>query len=472
MKSANLEKLRLVRDETTGLPGSVRAAAAVVLLAALAGGGWLAWSRWLRPAPAVRAWRVPSPGASARSLDASGYLIPQRRAEVATKAAGIVAAVLVEEGDLVREGQALAELASATEKAQVGEAKAAVAEAEAQRDAAAKARDEAEAQRKAAALALAEEAAMKAAAAGALEEALAWRSERKRDYERMKELRATNDVGEAELTRAEAEWKAAEAKWTSAQAALEASDARWRGADAAAGAAAARCERAAADAEAAAARVALAVNRVRQAEIRLEETVIRSPIAGRVTARKIHPGEAASPAGITTGTRGGALFTVADFSSIEAEVDVNESRLADIKPGQAARIAVDAIPSKRYRGELRQIVPTADRTRAVVKVRVKLLDPDAALLPEMGVRVTFSTDGSAPAEAPAIQVPRESVVLDGAGAAVWLVAGGRAARRGVELGAEKEGKVEVRKGLSGGEVLILGSDVPMSEGLKVRAEER
>jgi RND family efflux transporter MFP subunit len=473
--SADLARLHIARDDDDGRSGS--AFAKVALLGAgivlLAAGGWAAWDRLLKPAPAVRVFRVATVAASgSKTLDASGYLVPQRRAEVATKVAGVVARVLVDDGDTVAEGQALAELADQAERARLDEAEVGVREAKAMQISAWKGMDEAKAQVLSAKRAVEEASAGKPAAEESLKESAAKLDEARRDYERKKKLFETKDIGEGEYETAEATWKSAEARFRGAEANVSMAEARLAQATANVAMAESAVERMKAAAEGADARAAAAESRVKQAKIAVDDMVIRSPIAGRVTARKIHPGEAASPAGITTGTRGGALFTVADFSTLEAEVDVNESRLSELRQGQPARIAVDAVPSKRYRGELRQIVPTADRQRAVVKVRVKVIDPDASLLPEMGLRVTFVESASVPLEAPAPRIPREAVVRVDGKTVVWIVVEGKAARREVELGAEKDGNVDVKSGVSGGDLVVVANTVPMSEGLKVKAEEK
>ncbi len=473
--SADLARLRIDRDddESRGGGAFLKLAAGIALVAVLGAGGYAAWDRLLRPLPAVTVVRVPSVAAGAsKSLDASGYLVPQRRAEVATKVAGIIAKVHVDEGDTVVERQVLAELVNDVEKAQAEEAELAMREWAAMKASAWKGRDEALARVEGAKKAIDEAEAARPAAARALEEEAARRDEARRDWERKRKLFETKDIGEGERDASESACKAAEARYGQAEANLATAEARVKQAKANAATAEAAVATAISAAEAADARAESAESRLKQAKLRLEEMLIRSPINGRVTARKVHPGEAASPAGIVTGTRGGALFTVADFSTLEAEVDVNEARLSELRVGHPARIAVDAVPSKRYKGELRQIVPTADRQRAVVKVRVRLIDPDAALLPEMALRVTFLEDASAPVEAPLPRIPREAVVRADGKTAVWVVADGRATRREVELGAEKDGKVEVKRGVSGGDVVVVSNSVPLAEGMKVKAEER
>jgi len=392
---------------------------------------------------------------------------------VATKAAGIVAVVRVEEGDTVVEGQVLAELVNDAEKASCEEARVACEEAAALEESAKKALEETAAQKAALEGSVAESAAALETARWALRQGEARLEEARRDYERKQALRETRDVGQAELDSAEAAWREAAALVEGAKSGIAEAESRASQSAANVTAALARWERLEADARAAAARGRGCASRLRQAEIRLEETVVRSPIAGRVTARKIHPGEAASPAGITTGTRGGALFTVADFSSLEAEVDVNESRLSELRPGHPVRLLVDAVPGNRYRGELRQVVPTADRQRAVVRVRVRLLDADARLLPDMAVRAMFlESEAAVSAEARGPEVPREAVVRDGGAAIVWVVERGRASRRQVETGGESGGRIAVTSGLSHGELVVIGNTEPLSEGLAVRVEER
>ncbi len=473
--SADLARLKIHRDDDDARGGGafVKLAAGVAIVALLAAGGWAAWDRLLRPLPSVSVYRVPStaPG-TAKSLDASGYLVPQRRAEVATKVAGIIKVVLVDEGDTVTEKQVLAELYRDVEEAQAVEAEVSVREWKSMKASAWKGRDEALARVEGAKKAVEEAEAARPAAARALEEEAARRDEARRDWDRKRKLFESKDIGEGERDASESAWKAAEARHGQAEANLKTAEARVMQAKANVETAEAGVATALAAAEASDARAEAAESRLKQAKIRLDEMYIRSPINGRVTARKVHPGEAASPAGIVTGTRGGALFTVADFSTLEAEVDVNESRLAELRVGHPARIAVDAVPSKRYTGELRQIVPTADRQRAVVKVRVRVLDPDAALLPEMALRVSFLEDASAPAEPPSPVVPREAIVRKDGKASVWVVVDGKAARRDVELGAEKDGKVEVKRGVSGGDVVVVSNTVPMTEGMKVKAEEK
>src|SRR6266545_2693556 len=128
---------------------------------------------------------------------------------------------------------------------------------------------------------------------------------------------------------------------------------------------------------------------------------------------------------------------MADLQSLEVEVDVNEAYIAQIRGGQPARIVLDAYPDSSYRGAVRQIVPTADRQKATVLVKVGIANPDTRILPEMAARVEFlgkTEPGAATRETPRIFVPGEAVRNEGGQSVVWVVAGGKVARRPVDAG--------------------------------------
>jgi RND family efflux transporter MFP subunit len=150
---------------------------------------------------------------------------------------------------------------------------------------------------------------------------------------------------------------------------------------------------------------------------------------------------------------------MADLETLEVEVDVNEAYIAQIRSGQPARIVLDAYPSDAYRGATRQIVPTADRQRATVLVKVGILDADDRILPEMAARVDFLEDSTGAGEqAPArIFVPAEAVRSDAGQAVVWIVQNGLAYRRVVDAGPVSGGRREVRSGLSGGEQVVISA---------------
>jgi RND family efflux transporter MFP subunit len=238
-----------------------------------------------------------------------------------------------------------------------------------------------------------------------------------------------------------------------------------------------RAAQAVARVQAAAARKDAAAAGVRLAQANLENTFIRAPFSGTVLRKEAEVGEVVAPS-VGGGLTRGAVVTMADLRTLEVEVDVNEAYIARVKGGQKARITLDAYPDTAFRGDVRQVVPTADRQRATVQVKVSILDHDPRILPEMGAKVDFlepealrgaaAAAGAAPAAAPRIRVPGEAVRQDGGDAVVWLVREGRLERRVVQAGPVSAGFREIRFGLSGGEQLLVGGVEAPRAGMRVK----
>src|SRR6185436_110493 len=170
------------------------------------------------------------------------------------------------------------------------------------------------------------------------------------------------------------------------------------------------------------------------ARVTLDNANIRAPFDGTVLRKDAEVGEVVAPS-VGGGLTRGAVVTMADLSTLEVEVDANESYTAQIRSGQPARISLDAYPDTSYRGAVRQIVPTADRQRATVLVKVGILHPDSKILPEMAARVEFLQSADSPSQAtaapPRIFVPAAAVHEEGGQSVVWLVREGRASRQTV-----------------------------------------
>ena len=206
---------------------------------------------------------------------------------------------------------------------------------------------------------------------------------------------------------------------------------------------------------------------VRLAQASLDNTVIHAPFTGTVLRKEAEVGEVVAPS-VGGGLTRGAVVTMADLSTLEVEVDVNEAYIARIHGAQHARITLDAYPDTAFRGAVRQVVPTADRQRATVQVKVTILDHDRRILPEMGAKVDFlepdttRTTAGAPA-APRIRLPASAVRDDAGKQIVWLVRDGRLERREIQAGPASAGMREVRSGLNGGEQLLTGGvDAPVA----------
>lgn len=208
---------------------------------------------------------------------------------------------------------------------------------------------------------------------------------------------------------------------------------------------------------------------VRMAEANFENTRVRAPFDGTVLRKDAEVGEIVAPSGAGGGLTRTAIVTMANLSTLEVEVDVNEAYIAQVKNGQLARITLDAYPDTSFAGNVRQVVPTADRQKATVQVKVAILDRDPRILPEMGAKVVFQAHGAPVAAAPRrVIVPEAAVMQGAAGARVWVVEQGKATSRSVDVGPVRDGRVEIRKGLAGGESLVLNPPATLQDGARVR----
>ena len=227
-------------------------------------------------------------------------------------------------------------------------------------------------------------------------------------------------------------------------------------------------------AEAQQARVAAAAAALRVAQANLENTYIRAPFSGTVLRKEAEVGEVVAPS-VGGGLTRGAVVTMADLATLEVEVDVNEAYIARISNAQQARITLDAYPDTAFRGLVRQVVPTADRQRATVQVKVSIVDRDPRILTEMGAKVEFlqapraTPAGAAqPVERPRMLVPADAVRSEDGRSIVWIVRDGRLQKRDVDAGPVSGNLREIRSGLSGGEQLLVAGVETPREGQRVK----
>ncbi len=207
------------------------------------------------------------------------------------------------------------------------------------------------------------------------------------------------------------------------------------------------------------------------ARANLENTNVRAPFDGTVLRKDAEVGEIVAPSAAGGGLTRTAIVTMADLATLEVEVDVNEAYIAQIRNGQDARVTLDAYPDTSFRARVRQIVPTADRQKATVLVKVSILDHDPRILPEMGAKVVFLREAQRPEVAtarPRVLVPTEALVRVGTETRVWLVRNGRLTGRPVTLGHERGSEVEVEQGLDGGESVVLKPTRTLRDGQPVR----
>lgn len=406
----DLGKLHIDRDAPPAVRRAftrnlVLAAAALVLV-----GGVVLFARrgGAVPVQVVIATASSSAGgatAGNASVTANGYVVARTRASVSSKVAGRLAFLGVSEGSFARKGDIIARLENADYRAAVAQAQAAIASARADSIEAAADRDQLE-----------------------------------REAQRLRTIHAQNRelVAQQEVDQSES-----------------------------------RAAQSAARAQAATARVGAALAGLRFAQANLDNTVIRAPFTGTVLRKDAEVGEVVAPS-VGGGLTRGAVVTMADLTTLEVEVDVNEAYIARIGGRQPARITLDAYPDTGFRGAVRQVVPTADRQRATVQVKVSITDRDPRILPEMGARVDFLEPDTAHVPAagavapPRIRVPAAAVRDENGQSVVWLVRQGRLERRAVQAGPVSGGFREIRSGLVGGELLLVGGVETPRPGMRVK----
>lgn len=202
---------------------------------------------------------------------------------------------------------------------------------------------------------------------------------------------------------------------------------------------------------------------VEKAKFWVANAAIYSPIDGTVLERKADAGESVHPELIMT-----SLCEIADLSQLEAEVDVQEQDLKLVQVGNPCRIIPDAYPDHSYEGRVDRLQPVVSRQRGVVQTRVTVLGPDEYLLVEMNCRVMFLPATESDQPRPNLRVPKQALVADAAGSAVFVAQADTARRTSVELGADHGDEVEVKAGLTGGELVLLPNGRPLVDGQPVR----
>jgi RND family efflux transporter MFP subunit len=208
------------------------------------------------------------------------------------------------------------------------------------------------------------------------------------------------------------------------------------------------------------------------AQANYEHTSVKAPFAGTVLRKDAEVGEIVAPSSAGGGLTRTAIVTMADLSTLEVEVDVNEAYIAQVRNGQKCRITLDAYPDTSFAGVARQVVPTADRDKATVQVKVSILDHDPRILPEMGAKVEFLREADAPAaSAPRrVLVPGSALVHGAGGDRVWVVSEGKVAARSVDVGPVRGDQIEIRRGLEGGETIVVGAPARLKDGAAVRVK--
>jgi len=416
---------------------------AVIAVVLLAGAG-LAISHVLGSAAEVEVARPAlEQGAATGSvvLTAGGYIVAHHPIDVSSKVVGKVAWVGVEKGDQVREGQVIVRLEDTEFVAQLKQAQANVAVLKARLkqletgsrpqeiDAAKAAMDQAQANFQNADISL----------------------------KRAKEMFRQEITSQSQLDAAQMQYDVTRNQLESARKNYELVKIGPR----------------VEEIEYARAQVAQAEAAVEYAQTMLDSTLIRAPVTGTVLERLVEKGEMVSTMNLGgTGGVKASVASVADLNDLQAQLDINQSDFPRISPAQQCSVTADAYPDRAYQGTVAEIAPEANRQKATIEVRVKILHPDAYLRPEMNAHVSFL----APAENPKqsareiITIPRSAMTQKEGKPAVFILDGSHIRLREIQAGRDLGDRVEVVDGLSPNDRIVVRGVEGLTPGQRVRAK--
>jgi len=218
--------------------------------------------------------------------------------------------------------------------------------------------------------------------------------------------------------------------------------------------------------------------RVARVQVNLRDTVVRAPFGGTITAKTVEVGENVASVAFSQNASvdSGAIATLADMSTLELEADVNESNVGQLRTDQPAEVTIDAFPERRWRARLRQIIPRADRSKGIVKVKIALIDPKDGLLPDMSASVSFlqaERSASELSETAKMWLPSSAIVTEGSSSFVMRLDEKemRVEKKPVTVGVVREGRIEVKSGITEGDKLVTNEPSRLKDGDKVRTAE-
>jgi RND family efflux transporter MFP subunit len=405
MGNEDLSKLKIDKSVRTFRPAKKKKYIyfiGVILLMIIA--GFLYLNGFLSPAIPVEVASISQiyPSQAISQLNASGYVVAQRKAAVATKVTGRLVSLMVEEGSRVKEGQIIARLENE-------DAIAACEQAEAN---------------------------LKVAQAN-LEGAKAEFEEASLVFNRDKQLIAKGVISRAQYDTSEARFLRARSLVAAAEATIHASSAA-----------------------------------LQSARVALEYTLIRAPFNAVVLTKNADIGDIVTPLGAAANAKA-AVVTIADLNSLQVEADVSETNLGLIKAGQPCEIQLDALPLARFRGLLHAIVPTADRAKATIMVKVRFLDKDPRVLPEMRAKVAFLSRPLTQAEEKPRTAVIQSAIVNAKGEkTVFLVQGEKAMETPITTGEQFGEMIEVLKGAQAGDRVVVKPPKRLKSGSRIKVAEK
>jgi len=364
----------------------------------------LYWTGVLSSSISVQVSRVTQiyPSQTFTTLNASGYVVAQRKSALASKITGRLIWLGVEEGSRVKAGEIIARLENQDVVA---------------------ARDQARANVK--------------TARWTSDQAKVELSDATLALKRAKELIGKGYIAQVDYDTALTRYDKVEAGVRAAEATVRASEAALKG-----------------------------------AEVAVEYTLIRSPFNAVVLTKNADVGDIVTPLGAAANAKA-SVVTVADMNFLKVEADVSESNLEQVKMGQPCEIQLDALPGARFRGKVHMIVPTADRAKATVLVKVGFIDRDPRILPEMSAKVAFLSRAPEASERKArTAVSRSAVVSRNGRTAVFVVRNGQAVETPVTLGEHLGDMEEVRAGVKADDLAVVNPPKTLKNGSKIQMAEK
>ncbi|MFN9338296.1 MAG: efflux RND transporter periplasmic adaptor subunit [Candidatus Kapaibacterium sp.] len=234
-----------------------------------------------------------------------------------------------------------------------------------------------------------------------------------------------------------------------------------------------RVKKAKAQIQSAKASIATQESAIRASLVQVENTIIRAPFDGTILNKNANVGEVITALGGAAGSRG-AVVTLADMTSLQVEADVSESAIQKIQENQPVEISVSAISDKKYKGIVNKIIPTADRAKGTVQVKIRFDDIDERVLPEMGAKVNFLKINTVVNEIeskPKLLIPQTAIQTKNGKKTVFVVKDNAAQETAVSTGTILGEYVEIKNGLMNGDVIILAPSDNIQQGSKVQIKK-
>jgi RND family efflux transporter MFP subunit len=399
LAETDISTLRIDRGATAAdaIPHRRRGWRWLAGFALAAAAGYFAWARDAAMAVDTITVSLAYPSQAYTQLNATGYVVAQRKAAVASKATGRLEWLGVREGSVVKEGEVLARLENKDVIASQQQAQANIGVARAN-----------------------------------LEQSMAEFKDAERALARSRDLLDRNFVSAAAHDSVVARHEKAKAAISGFKAAIGAAEANFRA-----------------------------------SQVAVEQTLIRAPFDGVVLTKNANVGDVITPFSSALGSQA-AVVTMADMTTLEVEADVSESNLSRVKPEQPCEIQLDALPESRFRGVVLRLVPTVDRAKATVLAKVRFVDKDARILPEMSAKVAFlSREMPETQRTPRVVVQPFAVTERNGRQVVFVAKDGKVVETPIVTGTKIGELVEVKSGVKAGERIVARPSEKLRDGVAI-----